>query len=245
MRPRRSRRRRPDRTGADRRRSLGYRRLGVLRLRQLRLRRFGLYAPGGRPAPIYVVNQGPEYTGPGNYDPLQHLFAASGFGCSLHHPYISGPGYGYGYGHRYGYRHRYGYGHGYGYGYRHGYAHPDYRGPRRASPMASAAMLTVLLRPEGAWRSLRVSASPGRHAELLTQTISQAAKARPGAGLRLFWSPDLRDGAARDIKRQRRGVRDVETFDRAGKIEPRQPITLSARPLPQALALGAEHQRQR
>ncbi len=87
-----------------------------------------LYAPAVAPAPIYVVNQGPEYTGPGIMIPYSTYSPQADLAAPYDYPYISGPGYGYGYGHRYGYRHRYGYGHGYGYGYRHGYAHPDYRG---------------------------------------------------------------------------------------------------------------------
>jgi hypothetical protein len=91
-----------------------------------------LYGLAAAPGPIYVVNQGPEYTGPGIMVPYRTYSPQAGFVAPYDYPYISGPG-GYGYGHRYG--HRYGYGRGYGYGYRHGYAHPDYRGtaPRYAS----------------------------------------------------------------------------------------------------------------
>ena len=51
--------------------------------------------------------------------------------------------------------------------------------------------------------------------------------------------------AGADIKRQHRGVGDVEAFDFAGHVEPRHHAAGLARQLPQAFALGAEHQRQR
>ena len=174
-----------DCSGADRRRSLGYRRLG-------RLRRGGcggigcgcgscgcgrglLYGLAAAPAPIYVVNQGPEYSGPGIMVPYHTYSPQAGFVAPYDYPYISGRGYGYG--HRYGYgcatamririiahRPRFAYG-------ERGYVHPH------------------RLRPDGVWPPLWVSASPGRHAELLRQTISRVCEGPPGAGLRFFSSP--------------------------------------------------------
>ena len=63
-------------------------------------------------APMYVVNQGPEYSGPGIMVPYHTYSPQQGFVAPYDYPYISGPGYGYG--------------HRYGYGYHHGYAHPYY-----------------------------------------------------------------------------------------------------------------------
>src|ERR1700732_691473 len=51
--------------------------------------------------------------------------------------------------------------------------------------------------------------------------------------------------AGPDIERQHRSVRDVETLDLTGHIEPRHDAAGLARQLPQALAFGAEHERQR
>ena len=48
-----------------------------------------------------------------------------------------------------------------------------------------------------------------------------------------------------DIEREHGGVRDVEALDVAGHVEPRHHAAGLARQLPQALALGAQHQRQR
>jgi hypothetical protein len=63
------------------------------------------------PAPIYVVNQGPDYTGPGIMVPYH----------TWNYPYLAGYRYGYG---RFHYRH-------YGYG-RFGYRYYGYRGVHRA-----------------------------------------------------------------------------------------------------------------
>jgi len=71
-----------------------------------------LYGQLAAPAPIYVVNQGPEYSGPGIMVPYHTYSPQQGFVAPYDYPYISGPGYGYG--------------HRYGYGYHHGYAHPYY-----------------------------------------------------------------------------------------------------------------------
>lgn len=76
-----------------------------------------LYAPAVAPAPIYVVNQGPEYSGPGIMVPYKTYAPQANLVAPYDYPYIS---------HRYGYGHRYWYGHRYGYG--RGYAHPYYRG---------------------------------------------------------------------------------------------------------------------
>jgi hypothetical protein len=63
------------------------------------------------PAPIYVVNQGPDYTGPGITVPY-HLWRTGSYIAPGSYPYVSG----YGYWHRYGYR----------YG-----VHPRFFAPRR------------------------------------------------------------------------------------------------------------------
>jgi hypothetical protein len=58
------------------------------------------------PAPIYVVNQGPDYTGPGIMVPYHTWTPATSYVVPGSHPYLSGyryGGYGYGY-HRWGYR---------------------------------------------------------------------------------------------------------------------------------------------
>jgi hypothetical protein len=81
------------------------------------------------PAPIYVVNQGPDYTGPGIMVPYRTWTPAAPYigagGYPYMHGYGYGRGYGYGYGHGYGYGRGYGYGHGYGYG-----VHRTYFAPR-------------------------------------------------------------------------------------------------------------------
>lgn len=48
------------------------------------------------PAPIYVVNQGPEYAGPGLMVPYRTYSPAAAYAASSAYPYV--PGYGYGYG---------------------------------------------------------------------------------------------------------------------------------------------------
>jgi hypothetical protein len=58
------------------------------------------------PAPIYVVNQGPTYEGPGITVPYHTWAPVSGYGPVVRHGY----GLGYGYGHHFGYGHRWGYG---------------------------------------------------------------------------------------------------------------------------------------
>jgi len=87
------------------------------------------------PAPIYVVNQGPDYTGPGIMAPFHTWTPSASYVVPGSYPYLSRYGY-----HRYGYgrpaywRH-YGYGARfgvrYGYGVRRGYfgpRHVVYRG---------------------------------------------------------------------------------------------------------------------
>ncbi|HEY5067619.1 MAG TPA: hypothetical protein VIJ04_22685 [Xanthobacteraceae bacterium] len=66
------------------------------------------------PAPLYVVNQGPDYTGPGIMVPYHTWTPSASYVVPGSYPY----GYGY---HRYGYAHRPVYGHRYGYGVRYGY----------------------------------------------------------------------------------------------------------------------------
>jgi hypothetical protein len=53
-------------------------------------------------APMYVVNQGPEYSGPGLMVPYGTYSPATNLAAPGAYPYIGGRGYGYGY----GYRHR-------------------------------------------------------------------------------------------------------------------------------------------
>jgi hypothetical protein len=52
------------------------------------------------PAPIYVVNQGPDYTGPGIMVPYRTWTQEPTFAPPAAYPYV--PGYGYGYGRRAG-----------------------------------------------------------------------------------------------------------------------------------------------
>ncbi len=68
-------------------------------------------AVGYAPSPLYVVNQGPEYTGPGLMVPFQSYSPGAAFAPAINYPYI---------GSRYGYR---------GPGY---FPHAVYRGPRYA-----------------------------------------------------------------------------------------------------------------
>lgn len=53
------------------------------------------------PAPIYVVNQGPEYAGPGIMVPYHTWTPTPGYGPAFGYPHR--PYYGYGYHYRYGY----------------------------------------------------------------------------------------------------------------------------------------------
>jgi len=86
------------------------------------------------PAPIYVVNQGPDYTGPGIMVPYRTWPPAASYITRGAYPYVPGYGYGYGYGYR-----RYGYHYGVHrpfvaprarFAYRaHFYGHPFYRRP--------------------------------------------------------------------------------------------------------------------
>jgi hypothetical protein len=73
------------------------------------------------PAPIYVVNQGPEYDGPGITVPYHTWAPVSAYGPVAEYPDDEGygMGYGMGYGRGYGYRHHF-YGHRYGPGYGYG-----------------------------------------------------------------------------------------------------------------------------
>ena len=71
---------------------------------------------GGGLAALYVVNQGPYYSGPGVMVPYGTYSPYAGVGAYPYvgggYPYVGG-GYGYGYGGLYGYRHHY-------------YRHPNY-----------------------------------------------------------------------------------------------------------------------
>src|SRR3989442_11733473 len=64
----------------------------------------------------------------------------------------------------------------------------------------------------------------------------------PGREALRLWR---REPLARDIERERRGVRDIEALDPARKVEPCHLIASRARQLPQALALRAQNERQR
>ncbi len=90
------------------------------------------------PAPIYVVNQGPAYEGPGitvpyhTWSPVSAYGPATAYGDDEGYGYGAGYGLGYGagYGLGYGYRHHFGYGHRYGLGYRRGLGFRYGFGPR-------------------------------------------------------------------------------------------------------------------
>jgi PXPV repeat (3 copies) len=68
-------------------------------------------AVGYAPSPLYVVNQGPEYSGPGMMVPYQSYSPGAAFAPAINYPYVAP---------RYGYR---------GPGY---FPHRFYRGPRYA-----------------------------------------------------------------------------------------------------------------
>jgi hypothetical protein len=82
----------------------------------------GGFFGGPGPAPIYIVNQGPEYSGPGIMIPYNTYSPEAGLAAPGTYPYIGRYGYP-----RYGYRHPY-YGarfayHRRHYGHRHAYPH--------------------------------------------------------------------------------------------------------------------------
>ena len=60
------------------------------------------YAVPVAPAPIFVVNQGPEYTGPGIMVPYHTYSPQADLAVLYDYPYISAPGYGHRYGYGYG-----------------------------------------------------------------------------------------------------------------------------------------------
>ena len=80
------------------------------------------------PSPFYVVNQGPEYSGPGLMVPFGTYSPAYGVAAPGAYPYVAGRGYGYGrrYGHPY-------YG-GHYYGGRFAYQHHYWNNPYRYYP---------------------------------------------------------------------------------------------------------------
>jgi hypothetical protein len=99
------------------------------------------------PAPIYVVNQGPDFSGPGLMVPYHTYSPIAAYAPETPTPYVAGPDVGYGVG-GYGagyyprhYHHHYGYGYGYhrhyAYGERgymrshHGYWHYHHSYPYR------------------------------------------------------------------------------------------------------------------
>lgn len=73
------------------------------------------------PAPIYVVNQGPEYSGPGIMVPYHTWRPTPGYGPVFGYPHHAHFGYGYHY--------RFGYGRGWGYGAHLAYHRPYHRWP--------------------------------------------------------------------------------------------------------------------
>ena len=74
---------------------------------------------------------------------------------------------------------------------------------------------------------------------------SQQAPARECERAFCFQSAHQPEPRRADIEREHRGVGDVEALDLAGHVEPRHGRAGLARQLPQSLAFGAEHQRQR
>lgn len=58
---------------------------------------------------LYVVNQGPDYTGPGIMIPYRTWSPAAAYGPAYAYPYVGGYGYRYGYryGYHYGWHHAY------------------------------------------------------------------------------------------------------------------------------------------
>ncbi len=85
------------------------------------------------PAPIYVVNQGPDYTGPGIEVPYHTWTPVASDVWPGSYPYFSG--YGYGYGYRYGVAHRARYWPPVRVAYHHRfYGHQYYRRPTAAWP---------------------------------------------------------------------------------------------------------------
>jgi hypothetical protein len=99
------------------------------------------------PAPIYVVNQGPDYTGPGIMTPFHTWMPSASYVVPGSYPYAYGhrrygyvhhPLYWHHYGVRYGYGVHYRYGVRYGWGVRRGYVGPRhvvYRGGVYGRPM--------------------------------------------------------------------------------------------------------------
>jgi hypothetical protein len=71
----------------------------------------------GAPRGLFVVNQGPEFSGPGIMEPYRTWNPGPQYAPAAAYPYISS----YGYGSGYGYGARLGYGAGWGYGARYGY----------------------------------------------------------------------------------------------------------------------------
>lgn len=79
-------------------------------------------------APIYVVNQGPEYTGPGVVVPYGTYAPQADLAAPGDYPYVSHRGYGYGVRRPYGHPYYHGAGPHFAYGER-GYVHPHHYGP--------------------------------------------------------------------------------------------------------------------
>jgi len=80
------------------------------------------------PAPIYVVNQGPDYTGPGIIVPYHTYSPAAAYSPAVDYPYVPNPAYAYGSGYAGGYYHHHRH-----YGPRYAYhRYWRYHGPLRA-----------------------------------------------------------------------------------------------------------------
>jgi hypothetical protein len=109
-------------------------------------------------SPLYVVNQGPQYSGPGLMVPYQTYSQEAAYAPAVDYPYVSPyeSGYGYGAGYGYGYRHRSYYGQPYyhgpgpGFGYRsHAYFRPHYYAPAARYYGPGPRYYS---RPHGSWR---------------------------------------------------------------------------------------------
>jgi hypothetical protein len=209
----------------------------------------------------YYADQGPTYTGPGEFAPYPAYQedALPVWGAYRHHPYysgydggryavtsapeydgagtIEGPAF-YGYRthphfrpwrHHGFYRYHQGAGVRYGYAPRHGYA-PRYSLPPRQFYAQH--------------HNLRYGTPAGEPHRYGQREHTHAPVRNPRAGVGFCSAHQAEPGGA-DIERQHRGVGDVEALDLAGHVEPRHHAAGLARQLPQALAFGAQHQRQR
>src|SRR5262249_54959748 len=84
-----------------------------------------------------------------------------------------------------------------------------------------------------------------RRLQILVLTCFLDASRCPASLENAIGSAHQPEPARADIEREHCGVGDVEALDRSGHVEPREMAAGLARQLPEALALGAQHQRQR